>query len=107
MERTDLQRLYAHKATIAASSLEDFTTEALCIAVGRDPRPLTRALQGVDGSVWADARSGVPSIDLSSVTIAKVGTQHYLYHEGLRVAGWIFSSNSRMGRDRMRRYGSK
>src|SRR5664280_2472501 len=82
MMRTDLQRLFAHKATKGMSSLEDFTTEVLCIAVGRDPRPLAGALHRIPQAAWDLARSGSPSIDFAAVTVASADTQHYLYRVG-------------------------
>ena len=83
MERTDLQRLFVRKQG-DVSPLEDFTTEALCIAIRRDVLPLALALQRVDPAVWARVRSGRPTIDLAAVTQATADTQHYLYHEGLK-----------------------
>jgi hypothetical protein len=78
--RTDLQRLFGRKATRQVSSLEDFTTEALAIAIRHDKEPLLRALRGVPE--WKDA-SGVPSIDFSTEPQVTAETQNYLSHEGL------------------------
>lgn len=76
----DLQQLFRRSETQLVSPLEDFTTEALAIAIRHDPRPLVRALRDVTD--WKP-RSGQPSIGFTEVTNARAETQHYLYREGL------------------------
>jgi len=77
----DLQQLYRRSETKLVSPLEDFTTEALAIAIRHDGAPLLRMLSSVTD--WR-LGSGAPSIELSTVREVSAETQHYLYHEGLQ-----------------------
>jgi hypothetical protein len=62
--------------------LEDFTTEALAIAINHDPRPFVRMLERIPAADWAP-RSSRPEFDWSTVAVARAKTQQYLVHRGL------------------------
>jgi hypothetical protein len=78
--RVDLQRLFWHSGTAYVSPLEDFSTDALAIAIEHDAEPLLQALRGV--SEWKES-SGVPSIDFSEVAHVTADTQQYVSADGL------------------------
>jgi len=74
MARTDLQRLFWRAPTTLITPLEDFTSEALAIAIRYDPRPL---LQVFANTEWKSS-SGSPLLNLATVVRVTTDTQVYL-----------------------------
>ena len=63
------------------ATLEDFTTEALAIAIRHDGRPFIQALKNIPDANWKK-ESGVPSIDIASIAHVMASTQVSLQAAG-------------------------
>lgn len=85
---SDLGRLFGWRATEWRAPLENFTTEALAIAISHDFRPMREALRHVDW--WSDSSDGMEATPLNVDAIVAIGaeTQHGLWVEG-RVVGTL------------------
>ena len=78
-----LGRLYAYSKDTAFDAQENFTTEALAMAIADDPRPMIRALRGLDAKQVA--RVGMlERIDLGSTVALRSSTQ-----VSLPGGGWL------------------
>jgi hypothetical protein len=68
---SDIGRLFRQRAAVRREPIENFTTEALAIAIGHDHRPIVRAFSAIS---WP---SGSP-FDPQEVQAVEARTQHFL-----------------------------
>ena len=82
---SDLERLFRWRATQWMEPLENFTTEALAIAISHDFRPMKEALRQVDWSHSADEEQPAEPISVDAIVAIDADTQRELPTESGRV----------------------